>query len=105
MIRICSYLKDRRGALAIGLLFAAMAATPMWGQWNGTNPVWTNSNVGIGTASPPYMLTIAPQGVGSGLAVGWNKSVGQGETNFYNYGQGGSGGFSFWNYPNPGAGY
>jgi len=31
-----------------------MAAEPMpvWGQWNGTNPVWTNSNVGIGTSSP-----------------------------------------------------
>jgi hypothetical protein len=24
----------------------------MWGQWSGTNPVWTNSNVGIGTANP-----------------------------------------------------
>jgi hypothetical protein len=37
----------------------AMAPMPMWGQWNGTNPVWTNSNVGIGTATPQNGLEIS----------------------------------------------
>ncbi|MCC7157781.1 MAG: TMF family protein [Bryobacterales bacterium] len=60
MIRTCSYLRNRRGVLAAGLVLAAMAAVPlpMWGQWNGTNPVWTNSNVGIGTASPSQKLSV-----------------------------------------------
>ncbi len=31
----------------------------MFGQWSGTNPVWTNSNVGIGTASPQRLFVIA----------------------------------------------
>ena len=32
-----------------------------------------------------------------GLMFGWNKSGGNGETDFINNGQGGSGGFQFWN--------
>jgi hypothetical protein len=63
------------------------------------------SLVGIGTTTPPYNLTVAPQGLGSGLAVGWNKTGGAGETDFYNYGQGGPGGFAFWNYNAPGYAY
>lgn len=60
MIRTCSYLRDRRGAFAACLVFAAMAGvpTPMWGQWTGTNPVWTNSNVGIGTTAPTAQLQV-----------------------------------------------
>jgi hypothetical protein len=30
----------------------AAVPTPVWGQWTGTNPLWTNSNVGIGTTAP-----------------------------------------------------
>jgi hypothetical protein len=30
----------------------------MWGQWSGTNPVWTNSNVGIGTSNPTSKLMV-----------------------------------------------
>jgi len=67
MIRTCSYLRDRRRAFAAGLVLAAMAAVPMpmWGQWNGTNPVWTNSNVGIGTTSPNAPLHITQSIAGS----------------------------------------
>ena len=62
MIRECSsYPTDRRGTLAAGLVLAAMAAVPMplWGQWNGANPLWTNSNVGIGTQFPAGKLHVA----------------------------------------------
>src|ERR1035437_2469241 len=67
MSRTRSHLKAHRGALVAGLVLAAMTAAPMpmWGHWNGTNPVWTNSNVGIGTASPDYKLV-----VNSGYALG-----------------------------------
>src|SRR4051812_38336403 len=67
MIRICSYLMNRRGVIAAGLVLAAMAAapTPIWGQWDGTNPVWTNSNVGIGTQYPAARFTISSAAGGS----------------------------------------
>jgi hypothetical protein len=55
----------------------------MFGQWSGTNPVWTNSNVGIGTTSPIGVLQVqsppatnlvtwltAPTGNGSYLELG-----------------------------------
>jgi len=60
MIRTCSYPRYRRSVIEAGLVLAAMAAVPlpMWGQWNGTNPVWTNSNVGIGTGSPSQKLSV-----------------------------------------------
>ncbi len=65
-----------------------------------------NGFLGIGTAVPPYTLTVAPNGTGSGLGIGWNKgNVGLGETDFYNYGQGGVGGFQFWNYNAQGGSY
>ena len=61
MIRTCSYLRNRGRVFAAGLVLAAMAAVPMpmWGQWNGTNPVWTNSNVGIGTSAPQNTLELS----------------------------------------------
>lgn len=39
------------------------ASAPLRGQWTGVNPVWTNSPVGIGTASPASKLTISGSGV------------------------------------------
>src|SRR6516164_3353878 len=64
MIHTCSYLKDHRGVLMTGLalLSMALAPRPAWGQWNGTNPVWTNSNVGIGTTIPSYALSLGNAG-------------------------------------------
>ncbi len=55
-----SWLAGHTGALIVGLAVVWMTASPrpMWGQWSGTNPVWTNSNVGIGTASPDSILTL-----------------------------------------------
>ncbi len=56
----CSWLAGHTGALIIGLAVVWMTASPrpMWGQWSGTNPVWTNSNVGIGTTNPQYKLAV-----------------------------------------------
>lgn len=50
----CSWLAGHTGALIVGVAVVWMTAapSPMWGQWSGTNPVWTNSNVGIGTTNP-----------------------------------------------------
>jgi len=55
-------------------------------------------------ANTSYNFLVS-QSAGAGFAVGWNKSAGGGETNFYNYGQGAGGGFSFWNYATPGSAY
>ena len=60
IVRACSWLAARAGAWIIGLAVIWMASSPlpMWGQWNGTNPVLTNSNVGIGTQSALTKLAI-----------------------------------------------
>src|SRR6266498_572052 len=52
--RGCSRLAVHPGAWIVGGVMVWMAASPRpaWSQWSGTNPVWTNSNVGIGTSSP-----------------------------------------------------
>jgi len=67
MNRSCSDQRKSAGALAAGLVFAAMAVTPkpMWGQWNGTSPVWTNSNVGIGTSTPASLLEVSGDSSGT----------------------------------------
>jgi hypothetical protein len=41
----------------------------MFGQWSGTNPVWTNSNVGVGTTGPGYLLDVQGLAVGTALHV------------------------------------
>jgi hypothetical protein len=60
----CSCPAGRTRVLILGLAVAWTASAPRaaWGQWNGTNPIWTNSNVGIGTASPSSRLMIAGTG-------------------------------------------
>ncbi len=102
IVRACSWLTTNTQAFLIGLTVVWMAAAPRaaWGQWNGTNPVWTNSNVGIGTTAPAYKLdavggfshfgyntngVIPPSdNVNGGLIVGWNRSTGGAEVNLYN---------------------
>ncbi len=56
----CSWLAGHTGALIVGVAVVWMAAvpSPVWGQWSGTNPVWTNSNVGIGTTNPENKLHV-----------------------------------------------
>ena len=87
IVRACSRLAVRAGAWIIGLAVVWMAASPrpMWGQWNGTNPVWTNSNVGIGTTSPATTLdtagTMRSTGAltpasGMGVETAWANSQG-----------------------------
>ena len=35
-------------------------------------------------------------GIGKGLVIGWNKTIGTGYTDLVNMGEGGPGGFQFW---------
>lgn len=78
IVRACSWLAARAGAWIIGLAVVWMAAAPrpMWGQWSGTNPVWTNSNVGIGTSTP----TSQPQISGNGAVAEQISTTGSGLT-------------------------
>ncbi len=80
MIRSCSYLKGRCVAVLASLAVLWLAAPcPVWGQWNGTNPVWTNSNVGIGTTAPAERLDI---GSFSALSDNYLK-ISNGDQNAY----------------------
>jgi hypothetical protein len=40
----------------LALVCTTWLPSTAWGQWSGTNPVWTNSNVGIGTTNPGAVL-------------------------------------------------
>jgi hypothetical protein len=62
----------------------------------------TGGNPGGG---PGYPLLITDGGLGSGVAIAWNYSGGTGETDFFNYGQGGDGGFNFYNNGHCGGAY
>lgn len=70
--RAHSCLALRPGAWIIGLAVMWMAAAPRaaWGQWIGTNPVYTYNNVGIGTASPRHLLGFGYGGVTSDGSFG-----------------------------------
>jgi hypothetical protein len=65
---------------------------------NATNLTTTNATIYtdsiqiVGTATPPIYSGFTNQ---KGLLFGWNSSGGIGETDFYNNGQAGIGGFSF----------
>ncbi len=67
-----SWLAGHTGALIVGLavVWMTVAPRPAWGQWSGTNPVWTNSNVGIGTSNPIGKLHVT--GLGGPAGSGWN---------------------------------
>ena len=57
--RGCSLLTVHPGAWIMGVAMVWMAASPRpaWAQWSGTNPVWTNSNAGIGTTALSNQLS------------------------------------------------
>lgn len=52
-------MKHQNKNFLMGLL-AAMSFINInaFAQWTGTNPIWTNSNVGIGTSTPWYLLSL-----------------------------------------------
>jgi hypothetical protein len=54
----------------------AAVPTPMRGQWNGTSPIWTNSNVGIGTSTPGSLLTLQETHNAMGYLDYYNLSTG-----------------------------
>ena len=64
IVRGCSWLAGHTGALIVGLAVVWMtsAPRPLWGQWSTTNPVWTYSNVGIGTNAPATTLHLFTTG-------------------------------------------
>lgn len=58
-------------------LLAAMSFINInaYAQWTGTNPIWTNSNVGIGTSTPNDKLEVIGNirlGWNVGSTIGWN---------------------------------
>jgi hypothetical protein len=62
---------------------------------------WYGLGIGLVGVLPPgwcAFVTNSSGAGGAGLGVGWNKISGNGETDFYNFGQGGPGGFGFWNF-------
>lgn len=78
-------------------------------QWSGTNPIWTNSNVGIGTSSPYGKLHVFSQGTPGAyydgeLQVGGfvgttddvTMSIGTNYTNKTMFIQGWRGGYGAW---------
>src|SRR5262252_7644233 len=64
MIRTWLSVKICRSVFLAGmaLLSTALAPHTAWGQWSGTSPLWTNSNVGIGTSTPGAKLEVAGNG-------------------------------------------
>lgn len=64
IVDACSRLAGHTPALLVGLALILMASLPRpaFGQWSGTNPVWTNSNAGIGTTNPLRALHMARSG-------------------------------------------
>lgn len=49
-----------------------------WGQWSGTNPVTTNSKVGIGTATPDSMLVVNDPGTTDAVVASFYRNVSAG---------------------------
>jgi predicted DNA-binding protein YlxM (UPF0122 family) len=71
MIRAYLTLSSPRGLLAVGLILMAMAVVPapVVGQWSGTNPISTSSNVGIGTNTPFSKLHLQASGAAAYLTL------------------------------------
>lgn len=55
------------------IAITALISVNVWGQWTGTNPVWTNSNVGIGTDDPEVKFHIKVNNIG--IKSGYAKSI------------------------------
>ncbi len=96
MIRTCSYLRDRRGTFAAALVSAVMVIVPVpvWGQWTGTDPVYTYSKVGIGTNAPDQALHISGTGATRLIITGgsaYARMVASGTTAYYGGANNGTG--------------
>jgi hypothetical protein len=98
IIHACSWLAGHARAFAAGLavVWVTLAPVPMRAQWNGTNPVWTNSNVGIGTANPAQMLHVHGSGAWAGMRV-TSASTGTTFNDGVHFGYDGSYGAYIWN--------
>lgn len=71
MIQKYFNIRERIGGLAAGVVLTIVALpAPSWGQWSGTNPITTNSNVGIGTSNPQGGLHAATAPQWSGFNYG-----------------------------------
>ena len=66
-----------------------------------------NSGLKVGTTTTPAEghVAVIAAGSWSGMAIGWNKSGGTGETDFFNYSGSANpgGGYRFYNFSNPGS--
>ena len=65
----------------------------------GTGMYCDNNNPYVhlyGSTPNTYSDIASTFGIGKGLVIGWNKTIGFGYTDLVNMGEGGSGGFQFW---------
>lgn len=85
-----------KGSLEVDSSLQVNGAAGVDGQISASSGavISTGGNPGSG---PGYPLLVTSGGLGSGVAIAWNYSGSTGETDFFNYGQGGDGGFNFYN--------
>lgn len=81
------------------------SGTPAAGSFTTLKATTASSGLKVGTTSTPSLghIAVFASSEGSGVTVGWNYSGSTGETDFFNYGGGGNGGFRFYNIETPGA--
>lgn len=69
--------KQAKKLAACGAVWLGMTGLA-WGQWSGTNPLTTNSKVGIGTATPDSMLVVNDPGTTDAVVASFYRNVSAG---------------------------